>query len=141
MRQVELEDRRALVESKFYFAGGCSRFMFDFPTAGVLRSLGNSVDRVDNISVTALCLVGDRASTVINSLFGSFPNHRMSIVSAFVASSLALKGGTELIKSISTLLCPDSNPSLDGWIFWKFISSPVFEREESSCAINLAITQ
>jgi hypothetical protein len=66
--------RFELVESKFYFAGGCSRFMFRFVTSKVISYLDDSVSAVGDVLPYINGVVGDRSNGVINRLFSCYQN-------------------------------------------------------------------
>ena len=122
--------RIELVTSKFYFAGGCSRFMFRFPNAVVIKRLSDSVAAVPDIMPYIKGSVGDPSDAVVNRLFSSYHkpfgpsknSHYTSIVSAWAASELAMKGGPDLIRNLAATLRLLRNPSMDGWMLemWFF---------------------
>jgi hypothetical protein len=66
--------RFELVESKFYFAGGCSRFMFRFATSEFIDYLDDSVSAVEDVLPYIKGRVGDHSNGVINRLFGCYQN-------------------------------------------------------------------
>ena len=110
-----------LVESKFYFAGGCSRYMFRFPTMKVVEFLDRSISSVGDVMPYIKGTIGDRSDSVINRLFGlsldDNSKNETSIVSRYAAVGLALKLGADLVRNFAKAIDNDRNPSMNGWIF------------------------
>ena len=119
-----------LIKSKFYFAGGCSRYMFLFKTATVIEYLDNSVAAVSDIMPYITGVIGDISNNVINRLFSHFYRpggisqkaRTTCIVSEWAASQLAMKGGPNLVKNLAAVTRHEHNPSMNGWLFemWFF---------------------
>jgi hypothetical protein len=64
--------KEELVLSKFYYSGGCSRFMFLFATSEVINYLDDSVSAVDDVLPYINGVIGDRSNGVINRLFSCY---------------------------------------------------------------------
>ncbi|KAJ3338158.1 hypothetical protein HDU83_008293, partial [Entophlyctis luteolus] len=118
-----------LVESKFYFAGGSSRFMFQFNTDRVRQLIGVSISATSNFMAYLLNTTGDRSNDVINRLFSCYidPTTGLKdtlIISQYAAIQLAMNEGPELVKKIAIAVEEYSNPSMDGWLLemWFFAS-------------------
>jgi hypothetical protein len=118
-----------LIKSKFYFAGGCARFMFFFKTATVIKYLTSSVAAVSDIMPYIKGTIGDQSNAVINRLFSHYfqldnnSNDRITcIVSEWAASQLAIKSGSDLVKNLAAVTRHEHNPAMDGWLFemWFF---------------------
>jgi DNA polymerase III delta prime subunit len=122
--------RAALIKSKFYFAGGCSRFMFLFKTATVTEYLDDSVAAVSDIMPYIKGVIGDISNAVINRLFSNYRKpggisrkaRTTCIVSEWAASQLAMIGGPDLVKNLAVVARNQHNPAMDGWMFemWFF---------------------
>ncbi|KAJ1569032.1 hypothetical protein HK096_004456, partial [Nowakowskiella sp. JEL0078] len=115
------------VTSKFYFAGGSSRLMFQFNTASVISFLNDSVSAVHDVLSYLKATMGDRSDNVINRLFSCYMNNdrkQNAIISKFAATLLAVKEGPELIVNLARATHQDGNPSMDGWLLelWFFAS-------------------
>jgi hypothetical protein len=108
--------RQTLVRSKYYFAGGNARYMFDRSTAQVVDSPRQAVDTLSNIAQSAAGVVGDRSDSAINRLFCRFGNGKSGVVSRYAGSAMAMVGGPSLIRNVASVLQNDSNPAMDGWI-------------------------
>ena len=109
-------DPLELVNSKFYFAGGSPRFMFDYKTSTVIDCLNQSVQCVQDIIWYLRGTIGDPSDQVINRLFNRYSDDygkkEQSIVSRYAAFKVAPKMGPELIASHANY----RNPSMDGWL-------------------------
>ncbi|KAI8891531.1 hypothetical protein BC833DRAFT_613727, partial [Globomyces pollinis-pini] len=120
--------RYDLILSKFYFAGGCSRFMFQYTTDEVISVLEESVDSIRDVEGYCKATTGDRSNGVINRLFGlhligkSRKKSKSFIISQFACYCLAVKLGPDLINHLSKVIEHDSNPVMKGWLFemWFF---------------------
>ncbi|KAI3655578.1 hypothetical protein MP638_004124 [Amoeboaphelidium occidentale] len=122
--------RADMVRSKFYFAGGCCRFMFFYKTVEVSYYLNNSVAAVNDVMPYITGTIGEVSEAVINRLFCIYYRRQgagrrpwyVTIVSTCAKSLLAMKGGPELVKNLATVTRLALNPSLDGWLLetWFF---------------------
>ena len=91
--------------------------MFGMKTAVVLKILNRGMDSLENVKTCLLGHVGSMANTCIHTLFAFYhPNecHKM-LISAYVASALAAKGGKEFIKTIIQYI-GGNNKALQGWL-------------------------
>ncbi|KAF1315760.1 hypothetical protein FI667_g15791, partial [Globisporangium splendens] len=108
-----------MVESKYYYAGGCCRSMFYYTTVGVKRELDVALESTTDIAT--ISTTGHRASSSINRLFALFkrPNwggNVSPVISEYVAASVAITCGPEAIKKFMSTQRYASNPALDGWM-------------------------
>ena len=106
-----------LIVSKYYFAGGSSRYMFVHSTERVINCLDEAVGNI-NIFDINLYLIGDTSNHVINRLFSSFKvqyGRQVCFSSEYVVTALAIKAGPQYISRMAQLLDPQ-NPSLNGWL-------------------------
>ncbi|KAI9326130.1 hypothetical protein BDR26DRAFT_877974, partial [Obelidium mucronatum] len=107
--------RKELVASKFYFAGGSSRFMFLFPTVKVIQYLQNSVDEVSDFNSYVRVSTGTRADGVVNRLFSLYPGlsrndgNKVSIASQYAGYLLATKLGPDLVYHLAKTIRHDCN--------------------------------
>ncbi|KAI9326720.1 hypothetical protein BDR26DRAFT_876705 [Obelidium mucronatum] len=113
-----------LVISKFHFAGGNSRFMFDYQTAVVISYLEESVNEVPDVLVYLKRSAGDCSKNVVNRLFGCYSNDGIKhpfIVSRYAATLLAIRDGPDLISKIARATRHDR---IDDWFLemWVFAS-------------------
>ncbi|EGZ27628.1 hypothetical protein PHYSODRAFT_293418 [Phytophthora sojae] len=111
--------RAAMVESKYYYAGGSCRYMFHFRTATVATKLSDAVDTLNDAATVATR--GQRSSLSINRLFGMFkrPDWEGTVsplISQYAATTVAILCGPEAIKKFMSTHRDSSNPALDGWM-------------------------
>ncbi|KAH9113896.1 hypothetical protein AeMF1_011984 [Aphanomyces euteiches] len=116
---VLLRNRVAMVESRYYYAGGFCRNMFHFNTETVATKLSDAVDALDDANNVATS--GQRSSFSINRLFGMFkqPNDVGAVypvISQYAATLIAIRCGPEAIKKFMSTRQDSSNPALDGWM-------------------------
>jgi hypothetical protein len=116
-----------LIHSKFYFAGGSSRFMFQLSTSKVVEFLNESVEAVYDVAPYLQGWIGDVSNQIFNRLFTIYPRHgrgkEKSIVSRYAAFQLALKVGPELVLKLSGVIRHINNPSMTGWLYEMFFFS------------------
>ena len=119
-------DTEQLVLSKFYFAGGCTRYMFSYDTAEVIKEVRSAIRSCHDIVPYVTGTVGDQSVAVINRLICIFVERGdsvvQSLVSRFVASEISLKQGRDIVKRIAETLCAYMNPVVERFLFemWFF---------------------
>jgi hypothetical protein len=116
-----------LIDSKYYFAGGSSRFMFCLKTNEIVVLLDESVRSVEDPTPYIKGTIGDQSNFVVNRLFNIHIENSIwkhSIVSEYAASRLAMKMGRKLVENFYQTLKSRLNPSMDGWLLemWFFAS-------------------
>jgi len=114
-----------LIESKYYFAGNSSRYMFSYPTKKVIDLLNDSIECAQDIVQYIKFTIGDSSKEVINRLFSIYKIENIkkkSIISQYAFSQIGIKFGEEIIKNLYEVIKHDSNPSMDGWFLeiWFF---------------------
>ncbi|CAM6100826.1 unnamed protein product [Calypogeia fissa] len=121
-----------LLKSKYFFAGGCPRLMFDYKTAKVMDFLRSAVNSVTDLMPYVKNFQGERSEAVTNRLLiASYDVERgerlPSIVSKYAATLVAQRQGPSIIKGLSAVLNKYLNPSMRGWLveMWFFASLPV----------------
>ena len=124
--QQELADK---VESKHYFAGGCARYMFSYPTVDVLENVREAISSFADIYPYLSGEIGEQSVPAINCLLCTFvsqegeePEMTTLIVSSYAASEFAFKQGPELIQRLAKNLYSAFNPVVQGILFemWFF---------------------
>jgi KaiC/GvpD/RAD55 family RecA-like ATPase len=126
IERTEKERIKERIDSKYYFAGGSSRFMFGYKTEEVLETLAKSIDSVGNIMLYIENPIAPR-SDIINRLFNVCKEEyktSTSIVSQYASDEIALKSGTQLVESLYKALKNEGNPAMEGWMLemWFFAS-------------------
>jgi hypothetical protein len=115
-----------LIEAKFYYAGGSSRFMFDYPTSYVIEILLEAVESATDVNMYATGMIGGQSDHVINRLYSLHLVDSKRVarsISQYAAFQLALKLGPDLIVNLARSTANDSNPAMEGWIFESFFFS------------------
>ena len=119
---ISQEQRQNLIRSKYYFAGGSARFMFDFETEEVICALERAISEAKNVEDFFNNFVGDMSK--VNRLFGSYSEgtRKKHLISAFAATQIAAIVGPDAILNMRKNLQIESNPAMDGWLFemWFF---------------------
>ncbi|KAE8893361.1 hypothetical protein PF005_g23027 [Phytophthora fragariae] len=111
--------RGAMVESKYYYAGGSCRYMFHFRTANVATKLSDAVDSLNDAATVATR--DQRSSSSINRLFGKFQRPHgggavSPVISHYAATLISVKCSPEAIKKFMSTHQDSSNPALNGWM-------------------------
>ena len=116
-----------LIESKFHFAGGSSRYMFDMSTEDVIRDIAYYVDRCEDLYPYLSGMLGSSSSIAVNHLLSTYPSvrphqRRHVPISAYAAALIAEKLGPNLVSQLRKTLESERNSELDGHLFemWFF---------------------
>ncbi|KAG2856399.1 hypothetical protein PC113_g11597 [Phytophthora cactorum] len=112
-------DRSAMVETKYFYAGGSCRYMFYYNTTDVVEKLSSAVDSLNDAATTATN--GPRSLSSINRLFAMFKRPFGAgavapVISRYAATTIAVKSGPDAIKKFMSTLRDNSNPALNGWM-------------------------
>ncbi|CAM6100261.1 unnamed protein product [Calypogeia fissa] len=136
----DFTSREDLLKSKYFFAGGCPRLMFDYTTAEVMDIFEIAVAGVEDLMLYVKKSQGERSKKVTNKLLmGSYDVKRgkrlTSITSKYAATLVAQLEGPEIIKSLTGVLHSYLNASMRGWLveMWFFASLP---REDFTFAVD-----
>ncbi|CAM6100288.1 unnamed protein product [Calypogeia fissa] len=135
----DLTSPEDLLKSKYFFAGGCPRLMFDYETAEVMEILTRALTSVPKLMRYVEDYQGERSKAVTNRLLiGSYDECGMrvtSIVSKYAATLVAVRLGPKIITALSKVLTDSLNPSMRGWLveMWFFASLP---RKDFTFTVN-----
>ena len=131
--QQELADK---VESKYYFAGGCARYMFSYPTVRVLENIREAISSCADIYPYLSGEIGEQSVPAINRLLcifvsqeGEEPEMTTLIVSSYAASGIAVKQGPELIRRLAKFLNSAVNPVVQGVLFEMWFFALIRQRD------------
>ena len=109
-----------IIETKYYYAGGSARFMFDVSLSNLRNSyLDDHFNRVpdDNWVHFTKGSISSSSSTAVNTLMQQFGN-KVTPVSKYVLIRAYEKCQTKLVRSVqSEAINSSSNPVLKGWAF------------------------
>ena len=117
-------NRQGLIESKFFFAGGSSRFMFHHSTAKTIEVIENSVNEVRDILPYINGTIGHASDSVVNRLLGchlappignDIIRRQPFIISEFAAIEFASRQGPDSISMLIQTFKDSINPAMDGW--------------------------
>jgi hypothetical protein len=112
-----------LIESKYYFAGGSSRYMFSYSTEIVIGLLNESISSAKDIDKYIDGTIGESSLEVINRLFSIFKTkievRQKFIISQYVLSKIGVKFGKKILQNIYKSLKDVMNPSID-LVFYMF---------------------
>ncbi|EGZ08991.1 hypothetical protein PHYSODRAFT_305805 [Phytophthora sojae] len=113
------EDRVALVEKKYYVAGGRARMMFAVKTSRAMASLDRALMAVGSLKSFAEFDTGVLSGGTVNRLLalyrGGMDKTQQRIVSSYAVRELSIKLGPDKFLEAVSLL--QMNPSMDGFIF------------------------
>ena len=116
------------LSSKYHFAGGSSRAMFDMTTQKLVLKIRRDVSRAENVFGYLSGENSECSNIAVNNLISWFcgddGSTRCAPVSTFAASTIAQKLGPRLVSNLRKALKPAINPSVDSslfemWIFAK----------------------
>jgi DNA polymerase III delta prime subunit len=121
-RDFILEKRKALIDAKYFFAGGSARWMFGFPTSKVMEVIQRAIRSVSSFSALFSNDIGDCSSSAVNQLCSRTVDGKCFIVSDYAVRQLFKEKIVErdfIVKAYHMIRgAADGrfNPALDGWI-------------------------
>ena len=134
------------LESKFYFAGGSSRSMFDLTTKQVIDNVNTDVSRATNLHRYLSGEATERSEEAVNRLLTTYVDsssiQRCKPISTFAALAIARKLGPQLMTELrTTLKALAKNPALDGiiwemWVVSKLACDGLNLKEKSSTSLT-----
>jgi len=120
---VAKEKEQALI-SKFYYAGGSCRYMFQYPTKCLIEEFATALESVANKKDLIELSSGMHHSNDVNRLYGMTRRGGRVAVSSYVTYLFAKQAGPTVIAELANRLNRESNPSVSGFIFeWLFFAS------------------
>ena len=124
-RPLTIDDK---LQSKFYFAGGSSRSMFDLTTKQVIENVNVDVTRAPDLFPFLSGAVTERNHEAVNRLLDTYVDdaavERCKPISTCAALAIARKLGSQLMTELRTVLKSISrNPGLNGLLWEMWVSS------------------
>ena len=114
MTKAEAE---AALKDKFFYAGGCARYMFQFDTNYVKGELEELLARC-NLNIMVDALTGASSTELTHGLVSLLPGDRHEPISQFVRTLISEKLGKDRLLKILTTI--PSNNSVKGWVFEEY---------------------
>jgi hypothetical protein len=111
------DDPEKRVVSKFYYAGGCARSMFQILTDEVKEMIITSIHHLPNISDLIYGNVGGYSANTSHNLMTVYANRKRSLLSAFCAIAIASIRGPSFIRDLAKNPLFEGNPFINGGFF------------------------
>jgi energy-coupling factor transporter ATP-binding protein EcfA2 len=114
---------KAYVENKFYYAGGCARFMFNFTVERLKKHLHALVERMteDNWGAFKSSAIPAGTRDAVNSLMQRFTDSqeigKCTAVSRYILMQAYERCGTDMVEAVTMAAIATGNPVLKGWAF------------------------
>jgi hypothetical protein len=114
---------KAYVENRFYYAGGCARFMFNYTVEQLKEELSQLVEQMSETDWTAFksSAIPSGTSDAVNSLMQRFTGSnrigKCTAVSRYILMQAYEQCGSDMIKAVTIAAEQTSNPALKGWAF------------------------
>lgn len=114
-----------LIQSKYFIAGGCCRFMLSYSSSQVEDAINAALQECPNMQLYLSSTSGITVPAAVHRIISLYKNglrYNKCIVSEYAATEYALLAGPELISALYQAIKHDSNPALDGWLLelWFF---------------------
>ena len=115
---VEAVSLTNVVETKYFYAGGSARFMFDFPFEHLKEELDERLGHVPegDWKYFAAEAVSPSTPSSVNTLIQQFDNST-SPVSKYILFHAYDRCKTKLVRSVKAAAQQSNNPALKGWAF------------------------
>ena len=123
---AEVPNAEEMVASKYHFAGGSSRLMFDRKTSKVIARIREYVAECHDLFPYLCGTGGERSNIAVNHLLSTYRDPSGCEIciplSAFATTLIAAKMGSSLVLRLRAVLKRSINPSVDGYLFemWFF---------------------
>jgi hypothetical protein len=108
-----------VIDARYYYAGGCVRFMFEFNLSELREELGTACDNMteDEWKFFAASSIGTGTPDVVNTLMQHF-GRKASPVSRYILFRAYEICKTDLVTGMQRVVAEGSNnPALKGWAF------------------------
>eukprot|EP01006_Ploeotia_vitrea_P036621 TRINITY_DN66042_c11_g1_i4.p1 TRINITY_DN66042_c11_g1~~TRINITY_DN66042_c11_g1_i4.p1 ORF type:complete len:669 (+),score=-51.18 TRINITY_DN66042_c11_g1_i4:110-2116(+) len=103
-----------VLRERYFYAGGCIRFLIDYSIVDVIGMLDASFDKVSNYYDLLKGISGDCTKDSVNTIM-QFHKNKSSPLSEYILRKLAVIVNLEFIKSAKTYL--RDNKVFQGWIY------------------------
>jgi Crinkler effector protein N-terminal domain len=118
------DDLATKIDLKYYYAGGSCRFMFQFTTDKVKRTLHSGIESAQNKNELIAYCSGNFHKDEINRLYGMNENRERVAVSQYALDLFAKESDPNVFSQLAQRLNASQNPSMEGFFFeWLFLAS------------------
>ena len=118
-----------LIQSKYFIAGGCCRFMFSYSSKQVEDTIKTALQEYPNIHLYLSGITLPEAVYSILTLYKYRFRYIKCIVSEYAATEYALCMGPELISALYQAVRSECNPAFDGWLLELWFFAHIRNRE------------
>ena len=127
----------ALVERKFYYAGGSARFFFEYSMEELFEHLVKLVSRVDQKDWPSFASLTIQTRTVISvSAMMQCLNGKIFPVSRYIMYVAYTHCKEELVHKMKAVAYESDNPVMKGWAFELEQLHIVFHQVEAGCPVS-----
>jgi hypothetical protein len=107
-----------LIDAKYYYAGGCARFMFEYELSGLIELLNDICRGLSDgqWQYFAMGSVSTQTPDGVNTLMQQFGGHATP-VSKYILFRAYKVCKTKLVAAVKTVASEINNPALKGWAF------------------------
>ena len=102
------------LEAKFYFAGGCARYMLEWKTAEVIQEIDKLVREQDVLRRFPSSATGNLSRTLTDRLLRVYDAEKRYIVSKYAEARISFNLGPRYIRDLANQACIRGNPVADG---------------------------
>mmetsp|Transcript_999 Transcript_999/g.1221 ORF Transcript_999/g.1221 Transcript_999/m.1221 type:complete len:589 (-) Transcript_999:188-1954(-) len=112
----EGEEKDERIINKYYYAGGCARWMFSFTVNETCIDVENHINKCENFVQLIEESSGPSSNVAVNHLRQKRGNAHF-IISKHVMREIVKKCDKTFIKGLTAVSSIYGNPSFDGWVF------------------------
>lgn len=114
---------KSRIRSKYFYAGGCARFMFQMPTSLVQKQIREAIHSVDDLNKQININGGIYSAGLSHQLVGNVNDRARGIISCYAEIQIAQILGSDYIRSLAANPLFKGQPSVNGCFLELFFFS------------------
>ena len=124
------------LQAKYYYAGGCARFMFQWTTQAVISEIHRLVNVCDDLTRSTDSKTGNASSSLSNTLISDTDDNTRVVVSKYAAMWIGYQLGPLRIINLANETCIQGNPVAHGLYFEAYFFACILRGELRLTRIN-----
>ena len=134
-------DRDDTVQQKYYYAGGCARWMLGYTQSEVIEFVLSQLEKVHDLRTLLTGVQGPKSGTAVNHLLqivnGNGRQRAHFLVSKFALTQAVQKSGMEFVNAAEALAISMRNPVFEGWVFEEKFKTHLRNLEKTNGLVNI----
>jgi hypothetical protein len=102
------------VEAKYFLAGGCARYMFEWRSEDIRRDIDDILETISDVRQLTKSYLGERNSQIRNRLLAMYPGKQRKINSKYAEICIATMLGPDDVRTLARSFWLQGNPGVKG---------------------------